>query len=87
MQGNFAAGVALLLVGKSRLAAGAVVCRASNGFPLANGFRALPVTELRWICLGVTHHVTCPGWRNNKPRSKGQCQGSWTANAAREARP
>src|SRR6202162_518821 len=35
------------VVGKSRVAAGAVVCRASNGFPLANGFRALPVTELR----------------------------------------
>ena len=35
------------LVGKSRVAAGAIVCRAPNGFPLANGFRALPVTELR----------------------------------------
>ena len=35
------------VVGKSRVAAGAVVCRASHGFPLANGFRALPVTELR----------------------------------------
>ena len=35
------------VVGKSRVASGAVVCRASNGFPLANGFRALPVTELR----------------------------------------
>ena len=35
------------VVGKSRVAAGAVVCRAPNGFPLANGFRALPVTELR----------------------------------------
>jgi hypothetical protein len=34
------------VVGKSRVAAGAVVCRASNGFPLANGFRVLPVTEL-----------------------------------------
>jgi hypothetical protein len=33
------------VAGKSRVAAGAVVCRA-NGFPLANGFRALPVTEL-----------------------------------------
>jgi uncharacterized protein len=33
-------------VGKSRIASGAVVCRAPNGFPLANGFRALPVTEL-----------------------------------------
>jgi len=35
------------VVGKSRVAAGAVVCRAPNGFPLANGFRAVPVTELR----------------------------------------
>ena len=35
------------LVGKSRIAAGAVVCRAPIGFPLANGFRALPVTELK----------------------------------------
>jgi predicted AAA+ superfamily ATPase len=34
------------VVGKSRVAAGAVVCRAPNGFPLANRFRALPVTEL-----------------------------------------
>jgi predicted AAA+ superfamily ATPase len=35
------------VVGKSRVAAGAVVCRAPTGFPLANGFRAVPVTELR----------------------------------------
>jgi predicted AAA+ superfamily ATPase len=35
------------VVGKSRVAAGAIVCRAPNGFPLANGFRVLPVTELR----------------------------------------
>jgi uncharacterized protein len=35
------------VVSKSRVAAGAVVCRTPNGFPLANGFRALPVTELR----------------------------------------
>jgi hypothetical protein len=35
------------VVGKSRVAAGAVVCRTSNGFPLANGFRALPIAELR----------------------------------------
>jgi uncharacterized protein len=35
------------VVGKSRVAAGAVVCRTPNGFPLANGFRALPVNELR----------------------------------------
>ncbi|MGA2003108.1 MAG: hypothetical protein ABSG70_06995 [Terriglobales bacterium] len=34
------------VVGKSRVASGAVVCRAPNGFPLANGFRALPVAEL-----------------------------------------
>ncbi|MGA3372673.1 MAG: ATP-binding protein [Terracidiphilus sp.] len=32
--------------GKSRVSAGAVVCRAPNGFPLPGGFRALPVTEL-----------------------------------------
>jgi uncharacterized protein len=35
------------VVGKSRVAAGAVVCRAANGFPLANGFWVLAVTELR----------------------------------------
>jgi hypothetical protein len=35
------------VVGKSRVAAGAIVCRTTNGFPLPNGFRALPVTELR----------------------------------------
>jgi uncharacterized protein len=35
------------VVGKSRVAAGAIVCRAPNGFPLPNEFRALPVTELR----------------------------------------
>jgi hypothetical protein len=35
------------VVGKARVAAAAVVCRAANGFPLPNGFRALPVTELR----------------------------------------
>ena len=35
------------VVGKSRVAAGAVVCRTQNAFPLAKGFRALPVTELR----------------------------------------
>src|ERR1700676_551947 len=34
------------VMGKSRVAAGAVVCRAPNGFPLANGFRALPVSDL-----------------------------------------
>jgi uncharacterized protein len=35
------------VVGKSRVAAGATVCRTPNSFPLANGFRALPVTGLR----------------------------------------
>jgi len=35
------------VVGKSRVAAGAIVCRTPNSFPLANGFRALPVTDLR----------------------------------------
>ena len=34
------------VVGKSRVTGGAVVCRAAHSFPLANGFRALPVTEL-----------------------------------------
>ena len=34
------------VVGKSRLAGAAVICRSANGFPLANGIRALPVTEL-----------------------------------------
>jgi len=33
-------------VGKSRISGGAVICRAPNSYPLANGFRALPVTEL-----------------------------------------
>jgi predicted AAA+ superfamily ATPase len=33
-------------VGPSRVKAGAVVSRAPNSFPLPNGFRALPVTEL-----------------------------------------
>ena len=35
------------VVGKSRIAAGAIICRTPNGFPLPNGFRALPVTELK----------------------------------------
>jgi len=35
------------VVGKSRVVATAVVCRPPNGFPLPNGFRTLPVTELR----------------------------------------
>jgi predicted AAA+ superfamily ATPase len=34
------------VVGKSRIASGAIVCRTSNSFPLADGLRALPVTEL-----------------------------------------
>ena len=34
------------VVGKSRIAGGAVVCRAPNSFPLSNGFRALPVADL-----------------------------------------
>jgi uncharacterized protein len=33
-------------VGKSRISGGAVVCRAPNTYPLGDGFRALPVTEL-----------------------------------------
>jgi hypothetical protein len=35
------------VVGKSRVAAGAIVCCTPNGFPLGSRFRALPVTELR----------------------------------------
>jgi predicted AAA+ superfamily ATPase len=35
------------VVGKSRVGGGAIVCRTPISFPLANGFRALPVTELR----------------------------------------
>ncbi len=31
--------------GESGIGSGAVVCRAPNSFPLAGGFRALPVTE------------------------------------------
>jgi len=34
------------IVGKSRVASGAVVCRTPKSYPLANGFTALPVTEL-----------------------------------------
>ncbi|MGA2537935.1 MAG: ATP-binding protein [Terracidiphilus sp.] len=34
-------------IGKSRVTAGAVVCRTPNSFPFSNGFRASPVTELR----------------------------------------
>jgi uncharacterized protein len=35
------------VVGKSRIASGAIICRAAHGFPLAHGFRALPVNELK----------------------------------------
>ncbi len=35
------------VVGKSRVAADAIVCRTPSSFPLANGFRAVPATELR----------------------------------------
>lgn len=34
------------VVGKSRVASGAVISRTPNSFPLINGFRALPVSEL-----------------------------------------
>jgi len=34
------------VVGKSRVASGTVVCRTPNSFPLVNGFRALPVSQL-----------------------------------------
>lgn len=34
------------VVGKVGIVGGVVVCRAQNSFPLANGFRVLPVTEL-----------------------------------------
>jgi len=34
------------VVGKSRVAAGAVVCCTRNSFPLPSGIRALPVIEL-----------------------------------------
>jgi predicted AAA+ superfamily ATPase len=32
-------------IGRSRIRGGGIVCRAPNGFPLANGFRVLPVGE------------------------------------------
>ena len=35
------------IVGKTRVTNGAVVCRAANGFPVGNGFRALSVAELK----------------------------------------
>jgi len=34
------------VVGKSRIARGAIICRSTHGFPIADDFRALPVTEL-----------------------------------------
>lgn len=34
------------VVGKSRIAGAAIICRAANGYPLADGVRVLPVTEL-----------------------------------------
>jgi len=40
-------GFAGKVLGKARVASGAVVCRTPNSFPLANGFHVLPVSELR----------------------------------------
>jgi len=34
------------VIGKSRVTAGAAVCRTPNGLPFPSGFRAVPVTEL-----------------------------------------
>jgi predicted AAA+ superfamily ATPase len=34
------------VVGKSRIAAAAIVCRTANSYPLADGFRVLPVVDL-----------------------------------------
>ena len=34
------------VLGKARIAGGAVICRTSNSFPMADGLRALSVTEL-----------------------------------------
>ena len=34
------------VVGKGRVASGAVICRARHGYPLGNGFRAVPVEEI-----------------------------------------
>jgi len=33
-------------IGPSRFAGGTVICRAPNAFPLANGFRAMPITSV-----------------------------------------
>lgn len=35
------------VMGKSRVTAGSVICRAPNSYPLAGGFRAVPVSELQ----------------------------------------
>jgi len=34
------------VVGKSRIASRAIICRTANSFPIAHGLWALPVTEL-----------------------------------------
>jgi predicted AAA+ superfamily ATPase len=34
-------------IGKSRIIGGNVICRARNGYPLGDGFRAVPVIELK----------------------------------------
>jgi uncharacterized protein len=34
------------VVGKSGIASSTIICRTSNSFPIADGLRALPVTEL-----------------------------------------
>jgi hypothetical protein len=34
------------VVGKARIAGGAIISRTPNSYPLANGFRAMRVTEL-----------------------------------------
>jgi hypothetical protein len=50
------------VVGKSRVAGGAVVCRTPNGFPLPNGFRALPPTQYsrRRPCLALLNRNVYP---------------------------
>lgn len=34
------------VVGKSRVASAGIICRSPNSFPITDGIRALPVTEL-----------------------------------------
>jgi hypothetical protein len=34
------------VVGKSRIAAAAIICRTANSYPLADGVRVLPVVDL-----------------------------------------